>query len=207
MDKDTKARKRERRTCEDRLRREVGRARRSDPAGKVVLKLLGLLSAVLAIAPARPEIISASGRDRRQPPSWYPNGPAAWARERGLEPEDNPEEPKQPAPALRPKATASWLRLVKDLDRRPTRERARELIEARVPPEALDWLRDMIQQEDWLALRLVGHDRTAEEIRERALRAAMRWEAMRMPPTPPTAPGVPADDTDDTTPPAGPRPK
>ncbi|MCX8999565.1 hypothetical protein NOF55_20885 [Rhizobiaceae bacterium BDR2-2] len=171
-----------------------------------MLKLLAPISAALALAPAKPEIISASGRDRRQPPSWYPNGPVAWARERGLEPEDVAEEPKQPAPALRSKATASWLRLVKDLDRRPTRDRARELIETRVPSEALDWLRDMIREEDWLALRLVGHDRTAEEIRERALWAARRWEAMHVPPTPPAAPGVP-DETDDITPPAGPRPR
>lgn len=143
------SRERRQRTGADRLRREVGRRRRSNPAIKAVLKLLALISAAFALAPAKPEIISVPGRDRRQPPSWYPNGPAAWARERGLEPEDVAEEPKQPAPALRPKATASWLRLVKDLDRRPTRERARELIETRVPPEALDWLRGMIREEDW----------------------------------------------------------
>lgn len=195
-----------RRTCADRLRRKVGRRQRNDPASKVVMKLLGLLSVVLAIAPTRQEIISACGWDRRQPPSWYPNGPAAWARERGLEPEDTREDPKQREPALRPKATAPWQRLVKDLDRRPTRDRARELIETRVPPEALDWLRDMIREEDWLALRLVGHDRTAEEIRERALWAARRWKAMHVPPTPAAAPSVP-DETDDITPPVGLRPK
>lgn len=206
MHKDSEQNKRQRRTCADRLRRDVARWRRNDPAGKVVLQLLGLLSAVLALTPAKPEIISASGRDRRQPPPWYPNGPAAWARERGLEPEDEPEEHKQPSPALRPKPTASWLRLVKDLDRRPTRERARELIETRVPPEALEWLRETIKQEDWLTLRLVGHDRTEEEIRERALWAAMKWQAMRMPPTPSATLDM-SDDPDDTTPPAGPRSK
>lgn len=205
MNKDSK-KQRKRRTCADRMRRDIRKQRRSNPASKTMLQLLGLFSAILAIAPPMPEIIFASGRDRRQPPSWYPNGPAAWARERGLEPDDDSEEQKQPSPALRPKATASWSRLVKDLDRRPTRERARELIETRVPPEALEWLREMIRQEDWLALRLVGHDRTAEEIRERALRAAMRWEAMRMPPIPPAVPGAP-DETDDITPPVGPRPK
>lgn len=187
-----------RRTCADWIRRDIGRQRRSNPASKPILQLLSLFSAILSIAPPMPEIVSASGRDRRQPPLWYPNGAAAWARERGLEPYDDYEEEQ--------KQTASWLRLVKDMDRRPTRERARELIETRVPSEALEWLREMIRQEDWLALRLVGHDRTAEEIRERALRAAMRWEAMRMTPIPPTVPGAP-DETDDITPPVGPRPK
>lgn len=194
--------RRKRRTCADWIR--LRRQRRSNPANKTTWQLFSLFSAILALAPPMPEIISASGRDRRRPPSWYPNGPAAWARERGLEPDDDPErEPEQPSPALRPKATASWSRLVKDLDRRSTRERARELIETRVPPEALEWLREMIKLEDWMTLRLVGHDRTKDAIRDFALLEAMKWQAARMPPVPPAAPTGP-DEPDDTTPPAGP---
>lgn len=205
MNEDPK-RRRKRRTCVDRVRWEIRKQRRSDPASKTVLQLLGLFSTILALAPPMPEM-TASGRDRRQPPSWYPNGPAAWARERGLEPNDDSErEQTQPSPALRPKPTVPWLSLVKDLERGPRRERAREIIETRVPPEALQWLRELIRQEDWLGLRLVGHDRTEEEIRERALRTAMRWEAKRLPPIPPRVPGTP-DDTNDITPPEGPKPK
>lgn len=206
MNEDSK-KQRKRRTCADRIRRDTGKQRRSNPASKTMLQLLGLFSTILAIAPPMPEIISASGRDRRRPPSWYPNGPAAWARERGLEPDDALETgPEQPSPALRPKATASWSRLVKDLNRRSTRERARELIETRVPPEALEWLREIIKLEDWMALRLVGHNRTKDEIRDFTLLEAMKWQAARMQPVPPAAPAA-TDVPDDSTSPVGPRPK
>lgn len=206
MNEDSKT-QRKRRTCADRVRRNIGIRRRSNPASKTMLQLLGLFSTILAIAPPMPDFISASGRDRRQPPTWYPNGPAAWARERGLEPDDALEtEPEQPSPALRPKATASWSRLVKDLNRRSTRERARELIETRVPPEALEWLREIIKLEDWMALRLVGHNRTKDEIRDFALLEAMKWQAARIQPVPPAAPAA-TDVPDDSTSPVGPRPK
>lgn len=207
MTKDSNGKRRKRRTCADMMRRDIGIQQRNNPASKTMFQLLGLFSAILAIAPPMPEIVSASGRDHRRPPSWYPNGPAAWARERGLEPDDEPEtEPEQPSPALRPKATAAWSRLVKDLNRRPTRERARELIETRVPPEALDWLREMIKLEDWMTLRLIGHDRTKDEIRDFALLEAMKWQAARMPPVPPAAPAA-TDRPDESTTPVGPRPK
>lgn len=168
---DTPKTQRTRRTCADRVRRNIGIQRRSNPASKTILQLLGLFSAILAMAPTMPDIISASGRDRRRPPSWYPNGPAAWARERGHEPDDALEtELEQPSTALRPKATASWPQLVKDLNRRSTRERARELIETRVPPEALEWLQEIMKLEDWMALRLVGHDRTKHIVMKAARR-------------------------------------
>lgn len=208
MNQDSK-RRRKRRTCADWMRRDISRQRRGNPASKIILQILALFSAILAIAPPMQKSSFASGRDPRQPPSWYPNGPAAWARERGLESDYDPETgAEQPSPALRPKAHASWSRLVKDLHRGPTRERARELIEARVHPEALEWLREMIKLEDWMALRLVGHDRTKDEIRDFALLEAMKWQASRRPPIPPGAAATP-DEPGDATPAtgAGPQPK
>ncbi|WP_425903664.1 hypothetical protein [Agrobacterium radiobacter] len=68
---------------------------------------------------------------------------------------------------------------MKDLNRRSAKDRAQILIEERVPPEALEWLREMIKIQDWIALRIVGHDRCEEEIRERAAIAALRWELER----------------------------
>lgn len=197
-----------RRTCLDQARRNMARRRHHDPAAKATAQLLALLSAILSMmpTPAPAEIISASGRDRQQPPPWYLNGPDAWARERGLESEHDPEEPQRSSPALRPKATASWSRLVKDLDRRPTRKRARQLIEARVPEEAVGWLRDRIFQEDWITLRMVGRNRTDDEVREWALLEAIKWEAGRISPVPTPNPAE-ADESDDAALPVGPKPK
>ncbi len=178
MDESERKRKeRRRRTCIDEIRRNLARqqARRSDPAGKVVLQILALLSAGLALAPAFGQK-SYVQRDRRQPPPGYDLGPAAWARERGLEPEDDIEFPAVPEPRLRPMPrplpNCSWSRLVKDLRRRSTSVRARELIEQRIPSEALPWLRNLILEGDWSALRMIGMNADPELIRDRALAAA-----------------------------------
>ena len=135
-----------------------------------------MLSAALALIPeigasARHARASKSRLDRRIPPPEYELGPEAWARERGLNSIGHPID--------RPKHSPSWTRLVKDLNRRSAKARAREMIEDRVPPSALEWLREMIKNEDWLALRLVGHGRTREEIREQAALVALRWELER----------------------------
>ncbi|WP_414899847.1 hypothetical protein [Rhizobium cremeum] len=153
-----------------------------------MLQLLGLLSSVLALFPemnafALPRRGNYFRSDRRMPPPDYELGAEAWARERGLEPSWYPVN--------RPKPQPSWNRLVKDLNRRTTKDRARIMIEERVPPEAFEWLREMIKTEDWIALRIVGHDRTEEEIRGRAAMAAMRWEIERQ-----TAEATPPDSTD-----------
>lgn len=176
-------RRKRRRRAWDEWQRELARRRerRSDPAGKVMLQLLALLAALAAVFQQAPapafQFPRLRHRDRHQPPPGYPNGRAAWARERGLEPE--PEEtPAAPTPRLRPRPqprplpTCSWSRLVKDLDRRPTRERARQMIEERVPEEAHGWLRATIEAEDWQTLRGLGRDADAEAIRQRALTAA-----------------------------------
>ncbi|SCY92721.1 hypothetical protein SAMN03159288_05291 [Rhizobium sp. NFACC06-2] len=175
MDRELKLNKR-RRTCADWIRRNVARRRRRDPASRTVLHLLGLLSAMLALVPessasAFPERGNNFRRDRRTPPSDYELGADAWARERGLEPIWYPVD--------QPRPRHSWNRLVKDLNRRSAKDRARILIEERVPPEALEWLREMIKAQDWIALRLVGHDRPEGEIRDRAMMAALRWELER----------------------------
>jgi hypothetical protein len=175
MDREIKQSKR-RRTCADWIRRNVARRRRRDPASRTVLHLLGLLSAMLALVPESPasefpERGNNFRRDRRIPPSDYELGADAWARERGLEPIWYPVDRPRPRP--------SWNRLVKDLNRRSAKDRARIMIEERVPPEALEWLREMIKAQDWIALRLVGHDRPEGEIRDRAMMAALRWELER----------------------------
>lgn len=175
MDRELKQRKR-RRTCADWIRRNVARRRRRDPAAKTVLQLLGLLSAALALLPestafALPERGNNFRPDRRIPPPDYELGADAWARERGLDPIWYPVDRPEPRP--------SWNRLVKDLNRRSAKDRARIMIEERVPPGALEWLREMIKTGDWITLRIIGYDRTEEEIRDRAALAAMRWEIER----------------------------
>jgi len=186
------------------MRRDIGLQRRSDPAAKTTLRLLGLLSTALAVFP---EIVAASleqGRgnnfrpDRGTPPPDYELGPDAWARERGIEPTFYPVSKPKPRP--------SWNRLVKDLSRRSAQDRARAMIEERVPADALDWLQDTIQKEDWLALRMVGYGRTEEEIRERALFVAKVWEVERRTMTTLTT-NTTDDDAGAAAPPAGPKPR
>ncbi|MDQ1184185.1 hypothetical protein QE408_001307 [Agrobacterium larrymoorei] len=193
MDREVKQSKR-RRTCADWIRRNVARRHRRDPASRTVLHLLALLSGMLALIPESPaSVLLERGnnfrRDRRIPPSDYELGADAWARERGLEPISYSVDRPRPRP--------SWNRLVKDLNRRSAKDRARILIEERVPPEALEWLREMIKIQDWIALRIVGHDRCEEEIRERAAIAALRWELERQ-----TSAATPPAVTDDAGAPA-----
>lgn len=203
MYQDSTKKIRRRRTCADWMRRNVARRRRRDPATKTVLQLLGLLSAVLALLPESSAASPLPGRgnsfrsDRRIPPPNYELGADAWARERGLEPTWYPVD--------RPKPRPSWNRLVKDLNRRSAKDRARTMIEERVPSEALGWLREMVKNEDWLALRLVGHERTEEEIRERAALVALRWELERQAAA--TASSDITDDAGNAAPPAVLRPK
>ncbi len=172
---------RRRRTCIDEMRRGLARQRnrRGNLAGKTMLQLLTLLSGILALAPQVQDM--PPRRDRRQPPSWYTLGSAAWARERGLDPEEG-EFPVVPTPRLapmpRPHPGCSWSRLVRDLSRRPTRDRAREMIQQRVPPEALVWLRSVIADEDWATLRMLGRDANPELIRDRAIAWAIAAELL-----------------------------
>ena len=201
MATDSNGRRKKRRTCADRMLRNVGWRRRRNPTGKAVVRLLGLLSAALALFPDNAEAFRAPGRRnnsrpaRRTPPADYELGTEAWARERGIEP--------SVYPVSKPKPRPSWDRLVKDLNRRSAQDRARVMIEERVPAEALDWLLDAIQKEDWLALRMVGHDRTEEGIRERVSLAAKAWkEERRMTALETTTTD---DDAGAAAPPAGPK--
>jgi len=190
-----------RRTCADLMRRNVAKRRRSDPASKAVLQLLSWLSVALALFPERAVASPLAERgnilphDRRTPPPDYDLGSAAWARERGLEPNFYPARGPKPRP--------SWNCLINDLIRRSAKaDLARTAIEERVPTEALEWLKDMIRREAWLALRLVGHNRSEAEIRDRAALESMRWKFERL------APAVPSsDDEGAAPPPVGPKPK
>ncbi len=182
MSKDSKDKRR--RTCVDELRRDLARRRerRADPAGKMMLQILALLSAMLALAPPVPALIfdlpQPRLRPRRSPwdpPAGYPNGREAWARERGLEPEPARTPLPISTPRLRPTpAPRPWKRLVRDLDSRSMRRReeAREQMLQRVPVEARPWLRGLIASEDRTALRILGVGADGTTLRDRALLAA-----------------------------------
>jgi hypothetical protein len=171
-----KRQRRSRRTCADRLRRDLAERQRQrgvDPAGKVALQLLGLLSGALALVPPMPRF-SFSFRPAWQPDSSIDDdrGPTAYAMERGLEPLHYATSRLRPPP--------SWLRLVKDLKRSRTADRARELLEERVPPAALEWLREAIDTGNLWRLRMIVRPGAPDdEIAASMLAAAHVWEAER----------------------------
>ncbi|KQQ38331.1 hypothetical protein ASG19_04565 [Rhizobium sp. Leaf306] len=210
-----------RRTCADRLRHNLAerqrRRRGDDPAGKVFLQLLGLLSGALALLPPLPDFYvtcgsrhSAAGRvasrealprsDQRASLDRHDaedRGPTAYAMERGIEPVFY---------RLSSRAAPSWSKLVKDLKRRQTSERARLLLEYRVPPEAVEWLRHVISLECWSALLQLGRDGADDDaIAAAALAEARRWKATLVQMQSDPAPA--ADDAGNAAPPAGPKPK
>lgn len=174
---DKKRQRRSRRTCADRLRRDLAERQRQlrggDPAGKVALQLLGLLSGALALVPPMPmPNFSFSFRPARRLASSIDDdrGPTAYAMERGLEPLHYATSRLRPPP--------SWLRLVKDLKRSRTAGRARELLEKRVPPAAVEWLREMIDAGEFWRLRVIGlNGATDADIAAAALAEAQAWEA------------------------------
>lgn len=184
---------RRRRNCADRMRRalvERQRQRRgADPAGKVALQLLGILSAFIAAMPPMPEfslsfgsrhsgVLPTPSGDSKSSPSGRANldylddedrGPTAYAMERGIDLMHYPTTSR---------AAPTWSRLVKDSKRPRSAERARELLEHRVPPGAVNWLRSRIYVEDWISLRVLGlNGATDGQIAAAALREAQRWEA------------------------------
>lgn len=188
MSKDSKDKRR--RTCVDELRRDLARRRerRADPAGKMMLQILALLSAVLALAPPVPAQAFDLPRLRPRrspwdPPAGYPNGCEAWARERGLDPE--PRRASLPTPRLRP-APRPWKRLVRDLDSRSgqRREQARVQMLQRVPEEARLWLGGLIASDDRTALRMLGNGADRTTLRDRAVAAARVAPTFEDEPTP-----------------------
>lgn len=204
--------KKRRRNCADRLRRDLAERQRQrrggDPAGRVMLQLLGILSGALALLPPMPSFSFTVGAARRRAASSPPGnavrpqfhgdgcaspaisrgshsrssrqvdlghvddedrGPTAHAMERGIDP---------PYYRTSSRAAPTWSRLVKDLKRRQTADRALELIEFRVPVEAVEWLRSRILMEDWQSLRQLGRDGVSDaEIAAAALAEAQRWRA------------------------------
>lgn len=232
--------KKRRRNCADRMRRDLAERQRQrrggDPAGRVMLRLLGILSAGLALLPPMPSFSFATpsrntissppgsairpqfygdGRDSavvpRKTETRSPGklnlghlddedrGPTAHAMERGTDP---------PYYRTSSRAAPTWSRLVKDLKRRQTADKARELIEFRVPPEAVEWLRSRILMEDWQSLRQLGRDGASDdEIAAAALAEARRWEAAQPKPQEPEADPEPdGSGSPDTGAGAGPKP-
>lgn len=187
---------RRRRTCADRLRRDLAerqrQRRRGDPAGKVLLQLLTLLSGALAMMPPIPmPAFTFSFRPARQPSSSIDEdlGPTAYAMERGLEPLNYTSTRMRPPPSFR--------RLVKDLSRPRKADEARELLEVRVPPAAIEWLRDSINTGDLWRLRMAARPGASDdEVIGSMLAAAQMWEAERQQVEPPE-PETPDDDPDD----------
>ena len=190
-------RKRRRRTCLDEMRRALAERQRQrrggDPAGKVLLQLLGILSGALAMLPPIPmPTFSFPFRAARLPASSIDDdrGPTAYAMERGIEPHSYTTSRPRPAP--------SWSRLVKDLSRSRKADRARELLEARVPPSAIEWLRDTIDTDDLWRLRMVVRPGAGDdEITASMLAAVKAWEAERQQAAAP-ATKTPGEDLDET---------
>ncbi len=181
-------------TCADRLRRDLAERKRhrrgGDPAGKLLLQLLVLLSATLAMLPLMPAF-TFSFRPRRQPTSSIDDdrGPTAYAMERGLEPLHYGGSRLRPPPSFR--------RLVKDLSRPRKAEQARELLEARVPHAVIEWLRDSINTGDLWRLRMAARlGACDDEVIGSMLAAAQMWEAERQQVELPE-PETPDDDPDD----------
>lgn len=174
-----KKRDKSRRTCADRLRRDLAerlRQRRGgDPAGKVLLQLVTLLSRALAMMPLIPmPTFSFPFRPAREPASSIDDdrGPTAYAMERGLEPLSYASSRMRPPPSFR--------RLVKDLSRPRKADQARELLEARVPHAVIEWLRDSIATGDLWRLRMAARPGAGEdEVVASMLAAAQMWEAER----------------------------
>ncbi|MBY3167384.1 hypothetical protein [Rhizobium laguerreae] len=213
--------KRRRRNCADRMRHALAERQRqrrgSDPAGKILLQLLAILSAGIALLPPMPSFsffppprrprpsagVSSSpggpirrladdnafrslGASREPDPSPArkadlahlddeDRGPSAHAMERGIDPGFYRTSSR---------AAPTWSKLVKDLKRSRSKDKARELLEYRVPPEAVEWLRSRIFVEDWLSLRQLGRDGASDEdIAAAALAEALKWKAAQ--PKPP----------------------
>ncbi|WP_208250076.1 hypothetical protein WGT02_14850 [Rhizobium sp. T1470] len=174
-----------RRTCVDRMRRDLAERQRQrrggDPAGKVLLQLLGILSATLAMMPPIPmPAFSFPFRPARSPASSIDDdrGPTAYAMERGLEPLHYATNRMRPPPSFR--------RLVKDLSRSRKADIAREMLEARVPPAAVEWLRDSIYTGDLWRLRMAARPGASDdEITASMLAAAQMWEVERQQAAPP----------------------
>jgi hypothetical protein len=183
----------------------------NDPAGKMALQLLGILSAFLAVMPPMPEfsfsfgnrhpgVLPAPSRESKSPSSGKAKldyldhedrGPTAYAMERGIDMMHYPTTSR---------VAPTWSRLVKDLKRPRSAARARELLKYRVPPGAVEWLRNRIYVQDWMSLRMLGmNGATDDEIAAAALREATRWEAAQpKPPDPESNPdrGPASDDPD-----------
>lgn len=172
-------RQRRRRTCADRLRRDLTERQRQrrggDPAGKALLQLLALLSGALAMMPPIPmPAFSFPFRAAREPASSIDEdrGPTAYMMERGLEPLNYASIRMRPPPSFR--------RLVKDLSRPRKADKARELLEARVPHAVIEWLRDSINTGDLWRLRMAARPGASDdEVIASMLTAAQMWEVER----------------------------
>lgn len=217
--------KKRRRTCADEMRRRLTERQRQrrggDPAGKIMLQLLGILSAGLALLPPIPmPSFSFSPPPRRPRPSPGVSSPPGEAIRR-LSDGDGVRSPaasreSEPRPIRRAdlsylddedrgptayqmehgidppfyrtssRAAPTWSKLVKGLKRSRTKEKAAALLEYRVPPEAVEWLRNRIFFEDWWTLRLLGRDGASDdEIAAAALVEARKWEAAQAKPPEP----------------------
>ena len=116
-------------------------------------------------------------------------GPTAYAMERGLEPLSYATSRMRSPPSFR--------RLVKDLSRPRKADKARELLEARVPHAVIEWLRDSIESGDLWRLRMAARPGASDdEIIGAMLAAVQVWEAERQQAAQPE-PETPDDDPDD----------
>ena len=194
-----------RRTCADEARRallERQRQRRSgDPAGKVALQLLVLLSGALALMPPMPSSGFRLTGGRAMKVDDEDLGPTAYAMERGL------DSPFYETSGTRSKPRLSWTRLVRNLKRPRAAAKARADIESRVPPAAHEWLHDAIDAGELWQLHKIGHQgATDAEIAVAALDASDAWKAALAADAAATAASRKTPDGGDSGIPGGPKP-
>jgi hypothetical protein len=172
-----KTQQKKERNCADRMRKTMMERQRKkgggDPALTVMIQLLAIVSIIakampsFSFSPRPPAFVSS-------PPGPLPRhlddedrGPTAHMMERGIEPNFYRTSSR---------AAPSWSQLVKDLKRDRRKGRALELLEYRVPPAAVLWLRDRVQNEDFATLLQMRRNCGDEsEVAMAALKEAKRW--------------------------------
>lgn len=189
-----------RRTCRDRWRyqRQQRRRRTTDPATGVFLQLLALLYWIIGRGPVIPPPVPAPARPRPAPRLPDTRSPEAIERERGEGGRALMPPRREGRRHGRYRASPSYRRLVRDLQRPAARKEALDVLKKRLdlPPEARGWLDKLDENGDLAAL--LPHVRPGlSDLDSEAslLLAAVEWlEAQRDSELPPSSPTPPDDD-------------
>lgn len=186
------------RSCGDRWRFQRHQRRRkatADPATGVFLRLLALFLIIIDRAPVIPAAVHTT-RSRPTPRLRDDRSPEARERERGEG--GHPMPPRRDRRRYgRYKATPTYRRLVRDIQRPAARREALDVLKKRLdlPPEARGWL-DKLESDGELAalLPFVRPGLTDADSEAELLLAAVEWLEGQRDPERPTSPPVPPDD-------------